>query len=66
MSEMAESFAPFFASNTGFLARGSFVPSPLPVVRRCDCIGGDDYSGAQTQPLTVPRSPLPYTSFGIL
>ena len=53
MSEMAESFAPFFASITEFLAPGSFVPSFLPHVRRCDCIGGHDYSGAQTQPLTT-------------
>jgi hypothetical protein len=66
MSEMAESFAPFFASNTEFLAPGSFVPSLLPVVRRCDCIGGHDHSGAQTQPFTTQRSPLRSTSFGIL
>ena len=53
MSEMAESFAAFFVSSAGFLALGSFVPSLLPDVRRCNCIGGDDYSGAQTQPLTA-------------
>ena len=53
MSEMAESFAPFLASNTEFLAPGSFGPSPSPVVRRCDCIGGHDHSGAQRQPFTT-------------
>jgi hypothetical protein len=42
------------------------LPSRSPVVRRHDCIGGDDHSGAQTQPLAAQRSPLQDSAFGIL